>query len=697
MAEPVAASRFAPDNGRVAIVMPSQVRIGLVPEARPRGYLSAREAPAQVDFSPDGQRLLVIDGGHTLSLHDAYTGTHLTTSSADQRDAFPGQAFTPDGQRLVVRDDRARFCLLTTAEARHLTVPVRWPETIQGFAICPTGRRLIALGGVAALPVWDISAGTALEARAEHTNSLRSLRFSPDGRHILTASAAHTAQLWDAHTLLPAAPPLRHAGEVASARFSADGRRVLTASLDGTARVWDAQRARPFGPVLIHSAPVHVAEFSPDGKTIGTVTADGTPRFWNAETGEALPAGAPAPHNGVGQNAADLSGGLPIVATAGVPSGDRTTSLGEEPDVAGDETTVRPDARASSPGLSTFCSGQFNSDGRRFLVLRRTGQAELWDAATRRRIAPLQHPGLVTAAAFSADGRHVATAGRDSTVRLWDAANGASFGRPLVHESEVHCLTFGPADLLATGGLDLRPRVRHYLTAFEPVHLGTEHDSIGALAFSPDGTRLAIRTSTRTGRVRDIGEGRPLTGGQHGHPTRNLAVAFSPDGHWLATGARGGSVRLHELPMPDGPAPAWRADLAEALSGVRLGTGGNPPADLLRLRGQLRALPGDDVYARHVRWFLADRATRTISPNSPVTMPAYVERLLVADTEDPLHLAVRLAPDDPRPPARLADWLARHPTKRYTSPKAVTEFHRRRAAELEALARSNPPTPAPPR
>lgn len=696
VAEPVTTLRFAPDNLRVAIVMPSQVRIWQVPDARPRGYLPVREAPAQVDFSPDGQRLLVIEGGRTPNLYDAYTGRQLTASGADQQDTFPGQAFTPDGQRFVVRDDRARFCLLTTAEGRQLSVPVRWPETIQGFAICPTGRRLIALGGVAALPVWDISAGKAWEAWTGHTNSLRSLRFSPDGRRILTASADHTAQLWDARTLLPAAPALRHNGEVASARFSADGRRVLTASLDGTARVWDAQSAQPLGPVLNHAAPVHVAEFSPDGQTIGTVTADGTPRFWNPGTGELLVASAPASESGSRSNAAGLGGDLPSTATVSPPSGNGRVSLGEEPDAAEDEASVRSDAGASSPGPGAFCSGQFSVDGRRFVLLRRTGQAELWDVTTRRLIAPLPHRGLVTAAAFSADGRHVATASRDSTVRLWDAATGAPFGHPLVHESEVHCLAFGPADLLASGGLDRRPRVWRYLTAFEPVHLGYEQDSIGALAFSPDGARLAIRTATRTGRVRDLSEGHRLTGGQHGHLTRNLAVAFSPDGRWLATGARGGTVRLHELPMPDGPAPPWLADLAEALSGARLGTGGNPHADLLRLRDQLRALPGDDVFARHARWFFADRAIRAISPNSPVTVPEHLQHLLDENTEASLHTAARLAPDDPRPEARLADWLSRHSAKRYTSMKAATEFHRRRAAELEALAKTTPPAPAPP-
>ena len=65
--------------------------------------------------------------------------------------------------------------------------------------------------------------------------------------------------------------------------------------------------------------------------------------------------------------------------------------------------------------------------------------------------------------------------------------------------------------------------------------------SVGSLAFSPDGHWLA---TTGNGEVRlwNLDTGQPLGDPLTGH-TSVWAVAFSPDGHWLAT-ANDDGVRL---------------------------------------------------------------------------------------------------------------------------------------------------------
>ena len=71
------------------------------------------------------------------------------------------------------------------------------------------------------------------------------------------------------------------------------------------------------------------------------------------------------------------------------------------------------------------------------------------------------------------------------------------------------------------------------------VQLQGHTDSVTALAFTPDGQRLARASADQTIRLWDLTRGQEVLT-LHGHTDKVTALAFSPDGKHLASGCEDG-------------------------------------------------------------------------------------------------------------------------------------------------------------
>ena len=124
------------------------------------------------------------------------------------------------------------------------------------------------------------------------------------------------------------------------------------------------------------------------------------------------------------------------------------------------------------------------------------------------------HTRPVTGVSFSADGKSLATASEDETIKLWDVRTG---------------------------------RVRATLRGHELVDGSLRYAAgVLAVAFSPDGRRLASGSRDQTVRIWDVATEKCIAV-LKGHQGSVTCVAWTPDGRQVVSGAEDSSVRVWDV------------------------------------------------------------------------------------------------------------------------------------------------------
>ncbi len=160
----------------------------------------------------------------------------------------------------------------------------------------------------------------------------------------------------------------------------------------------------------------------------------------------------------------------------------------------------------------------------------------------------LAHPDDHSCMAASSNGKNFAWVSEgDKRIYLWDLIKWRAEANLPGPNGGVRCLAFSPdGTKVALGCADYSIHVHDTATGAELTALKGHTDAIHHLVFGPDGATLASGSSDTTVKLWDVKTGKQRTT-LRGHSSRVVSLAFSPDGETLASGSTDKIIRLWEV------------------------------------------------------------------------------------------------------------------------------------------------------
>ncbi len=407
--------------------------------------------------------------------------------------------------------------------------------------LCPlAGGTMAAAGddGVLRLVAWPPA---ALAGPVAHNDQVNAVAVSADGRLLATASNDTCVRIVPVATNEGARSVSIGSGAVTSAAFTFDGQVAVAGTQGGAVRLWSTADGAERGTLAGHAGAVRAVAAHPKTVQIASAGEDGTIRIWDAPLAARVMAGHA---QGITALAIAADGAAAVTASA-----DKTVRLWSL-----DRSVATPEIkRFDLPEVPTAVA--VGRDGKRLAVGDAAGAIRLLDVGRgETAVLPEAQPGGVTAIDLHPQQPIALTAGPDGTVKLWDIA--ASPPKPLTgrapiatdHKRVSRVVFLPDGQHFLTAGEDARAKLwdmtgkllRPYANCWSPIRF---------MAVSSDGKFLAAASDPSTNNksvyVWNFGDGTIKR--EIATPSGAAGLAFSPDGTRLAVGGPDGRVRVYRL------------------------------------------------------------------------------------------------------------------------------------------------------
>ena len=484
------------------------------------------------------------------------TWKHDTAQLVRALDVVDGQvtrlAFSPDGDQLAFADhDGITLCEFSSGvvqkRLKHdLSDPETNSEEIVWFEFCEHETQLMSATSGGTVATWDTTTGEIINrlnisgelvsmalidkkdmllCAADKHFELRDLHGKPAGsgkrwpvssgiRCVTTNRQGTRAAVGGALSeicLFVVGDSLRriplatddHVLPVRTLAFSPNGRVLASGSEDYAVKLWAVTRRFDVLSTLRgHPAAINSVAFSRDGKSLASVSEDGIVKIWDAERRMA-----------------------------------RRLQKNEE----------------NLSGLSISCDGQMMA------TIGRAPYVSVWDTQRERPSHSFQIPVAGRCIAFSHNRRWIAAGLQNASIHVWDLTRRKRHAVLTGHAGSVTAIAFHPKhDLLATCGGEEAIRIWDVSAKRIVRRIGKTHVKTTRVAFSPDGSRLAL-VDRDYAQIWDTTDW-SLLHTLRDHRNKLTGLEFSPDGRQLATCSR------------DGTAILWSVKSGEAVHTLRVGT-----------------------------------------------------------------------------------------------------------------------------
>lgn len=431
-------------------------------------------------YSPDGLRIMYpVEDWALTGIADARTGQLLYT--------VPGLALSfisADNLMVTVHGTADDFKVSlwdvsSDEQAREIeTIDFLIPMDFDWWDIGVDFRYIVTSSNNGPTRVRDLTTGQDVATLTESNSGLHSKpTFSPDASLIANLNADGTISIistttWEETARLASSSAVNR---LVVFSFSADNRYLVSVNQNNSISVWDVatgQEVSNVTPGVVPRYPV----LSVDGTRLAFSTPSGQLYVWDLQSQQEL------------------------------------TSLAA--------------SRSAGTALSP--------DGTHVATLHSNGFVQIWDFVPGREYLtiasgnPVPDGGI--SVAYSPDGTRLVTGTTEGTIKVWDANTGQNVLNLDGHLGRAGAVWSLDGMVIASWDDDPRSNIQLWnaTTGENLMTLSGHTDKIYAVAFSPDGTRLASSSYDQTVRIWNMASGEVLL--TLDQPASSKGVAWSPDG-----------------------------------------------------------------------------------------------------------------------------------------------------------------------